>query len=298
MTAELTSSHAARLELQTPLTHVRLVPAEGGRVEAVVDRRTGRNLLAVYGDGGEREDWYAGSPGGWDEMFPNDDAWNGHPAHGRVWSQAFRVVKHEAGVAVLEAELSSPAVTIRRTYRVLDDPEPGLRIDTDLTAHAPSGPFLWSSHPMLAVEPGWRVSIDPSAFEVDQAMRGRFGPGEKDCRTDTADLGVPDRDLGWGEVLYLSGLDRAAVCSPSGAVGTRVSWDPTFFSQLWIVTVSGFDGFDLGFLFEPSTSRPFRLAEAVDRGTARSLEAGERIQFWSQVQSLDRPEEAQGAHSA
>jgi hypothetical protein len=108
-----------RLELSSADTVVRLVPGEGGRVESIVDRRSGRNLLAIYGPGGLRSDWYVHPPGGWDDMFPNDSPWNGHAAHGRVWSTPFAVAVHEARRAVLTAELDSPQVAILAQYERL-----------------------------------------------------------------------------------------------------------------------------------------------------------------------------------
>lgn len=165
-----------RLELSSADTVVRLVPGEGGRVESIVDRRSGRNLLAIYGPGGLRSDWYLRPPGGWDDMFPNDSPWSGHPAHGRVWSTPFAVAVREARRAVLVAELDSPPVAIRREYTLLDAPARGLRVGTEVVAQGTTGAFLWSSHPMLAVEPGWVVSVGASSTTVE-------APSRRHCRS-------------------------------------------------------------------------------------------------------------------
>lgn len=288
-----------RLELSSADTVARLVPGEGGRVASIVDRRSGRNLLAVYGPGGLRPDWYVRPPGGWDDMFPNDSPWSDYPAHGRIWSTPFAVAEHEARHAVLTSELGSPSVAIRREYTLLDAPARGLKVATEITAHRATGPFLWSSHPMLAVEPGWVVEVGPSAstaegtsaeeavaVEVDAQMRGRFS-AQAGGRVPLDGLSVPEPGLGWGEVLYVGGAESATVRSADGRAGTRVTWDRAFFCDLWIVTVTGFEGFDLGFLFEPSTSRPFRLDEAIERGQSRTLGQGAQLSFWSTVESID-----------
>ena len=299
-----------RLELTSADTIARLVPGEGGRVESIIDRRSGRNLLAIHGPGGLRSDWYIHPPGGWDDMFPNDSPWNGHPAHGRVWSISFAVVVREARRAVLRAELDSPHIAIRREYTLLDPPANGLRVGTEVVALEATGAFLWSSHPMLAVEPGWIVGVGRAStrvealpveeafpVEVDAVMNGRF-PESMAGRLDLDGLSIPERGLGWGEVLYVGDSDSATVHSADGLTGTRVTWDRTFFQDLWIVTVSGFDGFDLGFLFEPSTSRPFRLEDAIERGTSRTLVQGERLAFWTTVESVDSDPGSGGDKSA
>jgi hypothetical protein len=288
-----------RLELSSADTVVRLVPSEGGRVESIVDRRSDRNLLANYGPGGPRSDWYVRPPGGWDDMFPNDSPWGDYPAHGTIWSTPFAIAEREARHAAFTAELDMPPVAIRREYTLIDAPARGLKVDTEITARRATGPFLWSSHPMLAVEPGWVVSLGASAatseetsaaealsVEVDALMHGRFsGWAAEHVRVDG--LSVPEPGLGWGEVIYVGGSDSATVHSSDGRTGTRVTWDRAFFRDLWVVTVSGFEGFDLGFLFEPSTTRPFRLEEAIARGQSRTLEQDERLSFWATVESVD-----------
>lgn len=122
--------------------------------------------------------------------------------------------------------------------------------------------------------------------EVDAVMHGRFSKQAGGHRCFDG-LSIPEPGLGWGEVLYVGGSDSATVRSADGRAGTRVTWDRAFFRDLWIVTVSGFDGFDLGFLFEPSTSRPFRLEEAIERGASRTLGQDERLSFWATVESVD-----------
>jgi len=279
------TADSSRLRIASSTTEVILVPSEGGRVDAVVDLATGRNLLARHGPGGRRDDWYAGAPGGWDEMFPNDSGWEGHAAHGRVWSAELYVADTQGDI-VLVGALEQPAVDLRRTYRLLAPPRVGLRIDTEIEARAATGPFLWSSHPMLAVEPGWEVRIAATHAEVDRVMPGRFADAAGNVIPWTGALPIPSASEGWGEVLYFSGCDTAEVASPETGAGTRIRWNADFFRDVWVVTVTGFDGFDLGFLFEPSTTRPFRLEDAIERGRALTMEPGERVAFWVELEGL------------
>jgi hypothetical protein len=88
-------------------------------------------------------------------------------------------------------------------------------------------------------------------------------------------------------VLYVDGAAEAVVRSPDGRCATRVAWDPQTLPSLWIVVVSGDAGIDLALLFEPCTSRPYRMEDAIAEGTARSLAAGESLTAWCEVESLD-----------
>jgi hypothetical protein len=89
-------------------------------------------------------------------------------------------------------------------------------------------------------------------------------------------------------VLYATGTGTAEVSSPDGASTTRIAWDGAALPELWLVTVTGQLGLDLCFLFEPCTSRPYRLDEAIASGRAAQLGRGEKLEFWSELESLDR----------
>ena len=40
-------------------------------------------------------------------------------------------------------------------------------------------------------------------------------------------------------------------------------------------------------LIEPCTSRPYRLEEAIDTGSAPSLGGGEQVNWWVEIESIE-----------
>jgi hypothetical protein len=163
-----------------------------------------------------------------------------------------------------------------------------VRLGLKLRAIADTSPFLWASHPMLAVDKDWRISIDADGVQADAEMPGRFQPGQALAPAELERaLVVPDSDAGWAEVLYVTGTAEAAVLSPDGRFGTRIAWDSSFLRHLWIVTVTGLLDLDLCLLFEPCTTRPYRLEEAIETSAAPSLVSGETREWWVELESLD-----------
>jgi hypothetical protein len=282
----LMNTNATTLELANPTTRVLVTPSCGGRIQSVVDLRSGRELLL------QREPIDRASPayvdactGGWDELFPADVAALGHPDHGRCWGETFEVTGVEHDAVSLRLELQDLHVEITRRIALLQPPRVGVRTQLTLTARGPVGPWMWASHPMLAVEPGWRIRLPEPHVVVDRDAPGRFQPGA---------LPPADRELtvggsgeGWSEVLYAGGAGVASVCSPDGERVTQLTYDTSFFEHLWVVTVSGEAGFDHAFLLEPSTSPTCRLDEAAERGVAATLDEGACRSWWVELESGD-----------
>jgi hypothetical protein len=265
-------------------------PQEGARVQSLTDLVSGRELLYQRTPPpGPREDFLTSCAGGWDGMFPNDTPWEAHPDHGRVWSAPFRTLDAGTEHVVLAATIDEPAVEIERRLDLLPMPRRGLRVTTILTAHRETGPFLWACHPMLSVGAGWRVDLAVTSLEVDAEAPGRFDPGPLSGREAERAFTIPPAGEGWSEVIYAGGAREARVGSPDRTMTTRIAWDTGFLPELWLVTVTGQLGLDLCFLFEPCTSRPFRLDEAIALGRAASMQAGDRRRFWCELESLDGP---------
>ncbi len=77
--------------------------------------------------------------------------------------------------------------------------------------------------------------------------------------------------------------------SPDGLSATRLRWDGSFLGHLWIVTISNFPPIDLALQLETSSSHTFALGDAIDAGTAVSVDAGAATTFWVELESLDQP---------
>jgi galactose mutarotase-like enzyme len=259
-------------------------------VQHLVDAASGRELFwqGPTAEAWPRDEYMAGVAGGWDNVFPNDHPWGDYPDHGRVWSSPFEVVSSAATEATLRTELASPGVEIVQRYSLLGDGRRGLRQETTLSARSATGPFLWSSHPMLAVEPGWRIELPPTEIRTDPEYSGRLPRGAVlPPEQQEEALAVEPHESSF-ELRFAQGVREAAVASPDGARRTRLAWDGSFLEHLWIVTISGFPPVDLALQLETSSSHTFDLGGAIESGTAASLEAGEERTFWVEIESLDR----------
>ena len=210
------------LVLSNGLCQARVVPEQGGRVASLIDLKSDRELLFQRTpEPGPRVDYLASSAGGWEEMFPNDSPYDGYPFHGVLWHAPFEVERLSPHVVWLTLECRHPAVSVGYRLELLPAPRRGVSVSIALTAHADTGPFLWASHPMLAVEPGWTIGAE-GPIDVDSEMPGRFASGPLPERLRGAALTVPRTAEPLGEVLYLPGNGTASVTDPTGTQGTRV----------------------------------------------------------------------------
>lgn len=258
-------------------------PSDGGRIQSIVDRGSGRELLYQRTPAPAANGFLEAGSGGWDELFPNDEPWNGNPDHGVVWSTPFRVERHDAGRVVLAAELRDHGIELRRTITLLPEPRRGVRVEMAAHATRATEPFMWTTHPMLAVEPGWVIDAGPGPLTVDAVLHGRHEPGA----SIDAVRAAPAADEGWSEVVYAPGRAAASVADAERRAVTRLGWDPVALPHLWIVTVTGEADLDLCVLLEASTACSWRMDEVVAAGDALQLARGERHAWWVELESLD-----------
>lgn len=281
------ASRVADVVLENARIRAEIVPPQGARVRSIVDRDSSRELLFRRPDATwDPENYLATLLGGWDQMFPNDDPWRGHPGHGTLWSADFTVASSSREAATFRCRLPAPEVDVLHRYELR---EAAVRLTTTVCARAAVDPFLWATHPMLAVAPGWRIAPGDAPLEADRVDPGRVSPGPVSAGDRDAVLELPARSQGWQEVIYADAAGEASVGSPDGCTTTRVRWDATFFTHLWLVTLSGFESIDLALVLEPCTTRPYRLDEAIAAGRAKTLSSGMEWTFWSEVESLDDP---------
>ncbi len=165
-----------------------IVPAWGGKIVSLTDPTTGREWLWQNPHLTPRRPTYDGDfvgafdQGGWDECFPAirrgpfpPGPWEGTriPDHGEIWGLPWRVAAaDDAQVALAVACVRFP-VRFNRTWRVTPE---GFRLTYQI--HNPTAfafPFIWSAHPLLAVEPGMTLKIP------DQSLR-IYGGGEFGAR--------------------------------------------------------------------------------------------------------------------
>ena len=281
----------SQIDLNSPLCSAVVIPSEGGRIQHLGDRASGRELLLQrVAAAGPRTDFLESCAGGWDELFPNNSAWESYPDHGHVWTQPFRVESASPTSLQMTTTIPSPDVRIDRRISLLEAPRRGVRSEVTLSASSATGPFLWAAHPMLGVSEGWSIELPGHAtnFEVDTDLPGRFGSGRRIDRSEwEAVRRIPSISSSVAEVVYVDGVSEATVRSVDGRSATRVSWDASFYRHLWLVVITGAYGLDDCLLIEPCTTRPYRLEDAIDAGTTRSFEADQEVSWWVEVESLD-----------
>jgi hypothetical protein len=274
--------------LENERVRAEIAPEQGARVVSLLDRASNRELLySRAGATWDPGDYLATLAGGWDQMFPNDDPWAGLPGHGTLWSTPFTAQRPSSTAVALRCRLETPEVDVEHSYQLLEAPRAGVRLTTTVRARAEVEPFLWASHPMLSIAPGWRIAPGDGPLEADRIDPGRAAPGPVSAADRETVLELPAGSQGWQEVIYADAAGNVSVASSDGGSTTRVAWDTEFFGNLWIVTLSGFESIDLALVLEPCTTRPYRLDEAIAGGHAMTLSPGTECTFWSEVESLD-----------
>lgn len=179
------------VEVNTGVLHLTLIPELGGKVSSLRDLRTGREWLwrnprLPYRRVPHGSSYVLNSDtGGWDECFPSVEEcaypsppWKGAAIqdHGELWTQA----------AVLEIREDDDTVSLTTRWQGVALPYTFVRT---ITAHAGSAAlqfeytvqnigeapidWIWSAHPLMAIEPGMQVLV-PSSARFN--LRGTFPP--------------------------------------------------------------------------------------------------------------------------
>ncbi|MFC5467232.1 hypothetical protein ACFPPD_00775 [Cohnella suwonensis] len=277
---------------------VRIVPARGGKIVSLVDKRTEREWIhrterpwepLRYG-----MNWGEGDRGGWDEMFPTIDAcpcpdepWRDEsfPDHGEVWCMPWRHAIEEDG---LRLEVEGVRVPYRLSKKVYLDAA-GLRIEYRLSNPTPhSFSYLWAAHPLLRVSPGMRLLTEPERGRIQVAYSHRNRLGEPltfasypeasaaDGKS-VVDLSVLESaESRAAEKYYFADPLRegyAAVADPDAheALAFRFSPEDTPYLAIW-AHYGGFD--DYTFAVEPASGYMDSVQTAHRLGKAKRVEGG------------------------
>lgn len=293
------STRGGMTEIRFRTDHLELcvLPDAGGKILALVDRRSDFNLL-----------WqnprvppartYAGAPfddvwcGGWDDVFPTDASCTiadcTYHDHGDLWIGPWDwVVENDDGeVATVHLSRVSSSLPCRIDKRITmwrGRREVRVRLElTNLGAHPVS--FVWNQHIAHAIGKGSRVHLPAHQMAVAGTTGSRAGAVDQltwPVTEDGLDLShLPGPEAAVTEFLHPLDLREGwcVVTHPAHDVALRVRFDKDVFRTPWLWGVfGGWRGHHL-LLTEPCTSRPGSLASAVEDGTAASLEAGRTLQ--------------------
>lgn len=292
----------------------RILPELGGKIASLIDRATGRDWLWKNphlpferprpGASYVREH----DSGGFDECFPAVSEgiypagpWQGLeiPDHGELWTVGWDARACEGGLHMRARTRVFP-IGFERTASLM---EGRLRLDyrvSNPTEHA--FPFLWSSHPLLALEEGMRILLpEGHGLEVygSERLGDRHAPvtwphaGEPHsgphANAVALDLSRPSRQ-GWAAKLSGPAPARGWVGLAHGSRQLRMTYDPHRVTDLGLwLNMGGWRGvpgaapyFNLG--LEPCIGWGDDLDYALAHGLRHGVLPGhQEAQWWLEL---------------
>ena len=280
----------------TGLIELTLVPELGGKISSLRDARTNREWLWRHPRYPYKRVPHGSSyiaeadTGGWDECFPSvaacpypSEPWKGVAIqdHGELWSQVpeLEIEEHAETITVLTRwhgvalpytfsrtiTLLADSAVIRTNYEVVNKAEQSMK-------------YVWSLHPLLAIEPGMELHLPHSArFHVAGSTPQDLISLEQNVQYPFAAAGLnfpalPETSAGcalkiWSDPLP-AGEGWAALSATDGELKMR--WDVALLPQVavWMnfgawAADGGTPYYNLG--LEPCIGAQDSLADAVTR---------------------------------
>jgi len=323
-----------------------LLPELGGKLTSLRDARTGREWLWRNPRIGYERVPYGASyvqvadTGGWDECFPTvapcdypSAPWQGAHLqdHGELWSQPtlFELLGggREVGLYTRWEGVMLP-YSSERTI-TLSAGSARIRFEYAVHSHADAPlQFIWSAHPLLAIEPGMSLRLPPAAtfncgssipadlFPADSGLRfpsqspaAPSHPAEGQASAAGTSQSAEDHAPAAGGGVNLASLPDAGarialkLWSDPLAEGwaalrardgeLRMSWDPVLLPQVGFWINLGAWAGDGGAPYynlglEPCMGAQDSLAEAVQRKLFGSLPPHGSRAWWLEVELSDQ----------
>jgi hypothetical protein len=233
--------------------------------------------------------------GGWDELFPNDEAWRldgrSLPDHGELWTGIWRAEPfHHGEDAGVHLSFFTPVSNflVEKTVR-LKPASTHFEIEYRLKNRGSGAfPFLWKLHPAFAVSPRHRIDFPPMAVLREPEFPGTLGAAPPIFPWPHAPMGdrvldlrqVPDATSGALHFFYGAGLAEGwcGVTNRANRLASGLRFDPAVFSSCWLfASHGGWNGLNVAVL-EPATGYPFRMEKLIEGGRARRLAPGESLE--------------------
>ena len=283
------------VEVNTGALSLCLIPELGGKINSLRDLRSGREWLwrhprLPYRRAAANSSYVAvADTGGWDECFPTvapcdypSAPWAGAALtdHGELWSQ-MPALEVSVGADTVSLNTRWTGVALRYQFERQVRAAAGsgrLRVDYTI-ANQGQAPlqFIWSLHPLLAIEPGMQLRLPPEARFNRWSSVPAVGVAESGLRFPLSLGGydlttLPDSSAAvalklWSNPLA-AGQGWAALQASDGALQLR--WDPALLPQVgfWMnlgawAGDGGAPYYNLG--LEPCIGAQDSLAEAVSR---------------------------------
>lgn len=288
------------LTLENRYLRAVILPELGGKIWSLIDKTADRETLwhnprvpprpVAYG--AAYDDWFCG---GWDELFPNDAPaiinGDAYPDHGELWSLPYDWHadgdSHEISLRLNRAGIVT-TTQVEKSITLRAD-EPLLRIRYRIRNTGPTAlDCLLKLHPALAISAASRIDLPARTVLVDEGFRSRLGsdverfvwPLARAASGATVDMrAVPPQDAATCDFYYAIELDDGwcALTDSAAASGFGMVFDPAVFSSVWVFgAYGGWRGLYTTIL-EPCTGYPYRLEEAIARGTVSHIAPGAEL---------------------
>ena len=268
-----------------------LLPDRGARIVSLIHRPTGKEILwrnaaldpAQAPAGGFDDCW----TGGWDELFPNDEAaiLNGaaFPDHGELWSTKWHCELQGERTVYLRTECSVSHCRVEK-WITMDEGEERIRFRHRLqNLRDQPLPYLWKLHPALAVSPGDSILIPARRTRLEPEFPGSLGGAPVEWHGPV--LALPRRTVDLRtvpppssrEVHFFYGLDLeegwCAAYDPARRLAVGLAFPKELFTSCWLFASYGGWRDHYVAVLEPCTAFPFRLEEAAAAGQCSVLPA-------------------------
>jgi hypothetical protein len=226
--------------------------------------------------------------GGWDELFPNDEAGNLHgdflPDHGELWTgswaaEAFRdadaVGVYLRFVTPISSFLVERKLVLRRDSATFE-------MQYRFTNQGSEAfPFLWKLHPAFAVSASHRIDFPSMTVLREPGFAGSLGEAPLSFPWPHAPIGetildlraVPDASSRATHFFYGTEMAEGwcGLTNRANGLASALRFDPAVFTSCWLfASHGGWRNLNVAVL-EPATGYPFQAQAMVDQGRARWL---------------------------
>ena len=240
----------AAVRLSSDELEVDVLPGNGADVQAIVDRRTGVDLLwkSPWGTDLRAEDaptsrdrWLTRAWGGWQLLLPNTGEEASEDGitwgfHGEAGMRAWDVAAAEADRLELTLDLETAPLRLRRACRVTG---PELRVTTTVSNRS-SAPveFLWGEHPTYgeAFAAGATLEIGARTLRVEIADSAGVEAGEEHAWPTRGLERLPERAPSRFLFGFLDGLTEGTYRVRNDRLGlaARLTWPLDVFPCVWL----------------------------------------------------------------
>jgi hypothetical protein len=286
--------------LENHFLRLEVLPEAGAKIWQITYKALNSDLLwnnpsippALHGLDASYDDVWSG---GWDELFPNDEAGslNGKllPDHGELWTGEWQAepFQNEPSAGV-HLRFTTPISKFLAEKTVLLRPDrAAFEIRYRFTNRgAATMPFLWKLHPAFAVSADHRIDFPPMTVRRELEFAGTLGEAPPVFPWPYAPINgtaldlrrVPD--VSSRAVHFFYGTELAAgwcgITNRKTRLACALRFDPEILSSCWLfATHGGWRDLNVAVL-EPATGYPYQMQSMIDSGRARSLATGESLE--------------------